>query len=383
MSPSLPKINVNPTSPHTPHTGHSRWGSPSPGLDSPPAFSLSNSPGSPVSPRDPLSPPGVNWAAYDAHVSIKGMDSPQSNLPERNWLARQPSIKRKPIKAGELTLGKVVGTGSFSRIYQGYGPSGIYAVKTRLPSTDPKLFANERKILAMIHAGAHQDKTRTGADHVVSYFPEQSDTEYLVFRLYDSNIESFVTSSRLKVAPEDFDFFDYRRVSQPLIGLDLWVDWAMQLVSGLQFVHSLNIVHSDLKPDNILLSNDKLVIADFSGAISLSDTASTGFQKELKDGMAWSPVFTDPEVRLEHKTPSAASDIYSIGLILAFCATGQEPYNLAKNSTQRLTWMEKLDPLESYDMDAQQKLKLVKPAIEALLSRTFDGFQTHLGALRS
>lgn len=342
---------------------------------------MGNSPGSPVSPKYPLSPPTHNWNVYGGHVYIKEMESPQTNI-ERPWLVQQPSTKRKLIKAGDMTLGKVVGTGSFSRIYQGYCSSGIFAVKTRLSSTDPKIFANERKVLSNIRA-AIETSADTGADHVVSYFPELSDIEYLVFKLYDSSVESVVTSRRFQIASYDFDCFDYRRVSQPLIGLDLWLDWASQLACGIQFIHSLNIVHSDLKPDNILVSNNKLVIADFSSAISLDDLASKGFQKELKDGLAWSPVFTDPEVRLERKVPSTLSDIYSIGLVLVFCATGQEPYNLAKNATQRLTWMEKLDPLESYDMDAQQKLTTVRPAIEVLLSRTFTDFQTHLNALRS
>ena len=103
--------------------------------------------------------------------------------------------------------------------------------------------------------------------------------------------------------------------------------FAQQLVQGLQVLYAENIVHSDLKPANILLSippvgscrNVKLKIADF------------GFSRKLQDnekylmGIKGSPLYMAPEV-LGLKPYDFKADLYSLGVILFECLHGAAPY---------------------------------------------------------
>lgn len=87
----------------------------------------------------------------------------------------------------------------------------------------------------------------------------------------------------------------------------------LDILSGLEELHSLGIVHRDLKPQNILKLSDRYVISDF-GLISIKDTqisqlTQTGFRMS-------SDFYTAPEIVCELKNASPASDIFSFGCIL-------------------------------------------------------------------
>uniref|UniRef100_A0A0K2TEP2 Serine/threonine-protein kinase ULK3 n=1 Tax=Lepeophtheirus salmonis TaxID=72036 RepID=A0A0K2TEP2_LEPSM len=96
-----------------------------------------------------------------------------------------------------------------------------------------------------------------------------------------------------------------------------------QLGLALQFLRSKNISHMDLKPQNILITQSRVLkLADFGFAkkIKLS-------QKEM--GIRGSPLYMAPEMLLE-KRYDAKVDIWSVGVILYECLFGYAPY---KSST--------------------------------------------------
>lgn len=103
--------------------------------------------------------------------------------------------------------------------------------------------------------------------------------------------------------------------------------FAQQLVQGLEVLHSENIVHSDLKPANILLSippvgscrNVKLKIADFGFSQRLQNN------EKYTKGIKGSPLYMAPEV-LRLQPYSSQADLYSLGVILYECLFGSAPY---------------------------------------------------------
>jgi WD40 repeat protein len=95
---------------------------------------------------------------------------------------------------------------------------------------------------------------------------------------------------------------------------------AAALAEGLAAIHAANVVHRDLKPSNVLLAADGPRIIDFGIARAAEATVHT--QPGLIMG---SPGFMSPE-QAEGRETGPASDVFSLGAVLAFAATGGGPF---------------------------------------------------------
>ncbi len=95
---------------------------------------------------------------------------------------------------------------------------------------------------------------------------------------------------------------------------------AAGLAEGLNAIHAAGVVHRDLKPANVLLAEDGPRVIDFgiSRAIEASALTHTGL-------VVGSPGFMSPE-QAEGRLVGPPSDIFSLGAVLAFAATGQGPF---------------------------------------------------------
>ena len=95
---------------------------------------------------------------------------------------------------------------------------------------------------------------------------------------------------------------------------------AAGLAEGLNAIHAAGVVHRDLKPANVLLAEDGPRVIDFgiSRAVEASALTHTGL-------VVGSPGFMSPE-QAEGREVGPPSDIFSLGAVLAFAATGQGPF---------------------------------------------------------
>ncbi|MFF8844928.1 serine/threonine-protein kinase [Streptomyces sp. NPDC015127] len=101
---------------------------------------------------------------------------------------------------------------------------------------------------------------------------------------------------------------------------------ASRLADALTHVHRAGLVHRDLKPSNILLTVDGPCVIDF-GIARAVDTVTDGGLTGT-GAVVGSPGFMSPEqVRGEKLTP--ASDIFCLGAVLAYAATGVAPFGSA------------------------------------------------------
>ncbi|KAJ8012453.1 hypothetical protein DPEC_G00042940 [Dallia pectoralis] len=94
-----------------------------------------------------------------------------------------------------------------------------------------------------------------------------------------------------------------------------------QILEGVDYLHHQNIVHLDIKPDNILIADpqsDHIRICDFGNAIELTPDEAQYYKYGT-------PEFVAPEI--VNQTPvSKATDIWPIGVITYLCLTGVSPF---------------------------------------------------------
>lgn len=99
------------------------------------------------------------------------------------------------------------------------------------------------------------------------------------------------------------------------------------LAEALIAVHSAGLVHRDLKPSNVLLSADGPRVIDF-GIVRATD----GYELTLVGALLGSPRYMCPE----HATGNPmgpAGDVFCLGSVLAYAATGQAPFDGASAAT--------------------------------------------------
>ncbi|MDQ0762858.1 outer membrane protein assembly factor BamB family protein [Streptomyces canus] len=92
------------------------------------------------------------------------------------------------------------------------------------------------------------------------------------------------------------------------------------LAEALEAIHAADVVHRDLKPSNILLAADGPRVIDFG--ISVAGEASALTRTGTVVG---TPGFMSPE-QLTGKRVGPASDVFALGAVLAFTATGSGPF---------------------------------------------------------
>jgi serine/threonine protein kinase len=95
---------------------------------------------------------------------------------------------------------------------------------------------------------------------------------------------------------------------------------AAGLAEGLAAIHAAGVVHRDLKPSNVLLAQDGPRVIDFGIARAVDTTMLT-----QSGTVMGSPGFLSPE-QAEGHAVEAPSDIFSLGAVLTFAATGEGPF---------------------------------------------------------
>jgi len=136
------------------------------------------------------------------------------------------------------------------------------------------------------------------------------------------------------------------RFSMPV----LW-SFVFQTACGLAHIHASNVLHLDIKPDNVFLDTEDPArclykIGDFGMAVTVA-------QKVWEDGDG---KYAAPELMCDDAVPTPAADIYSLGATLFECATGTPPSrarehgplefseNVSEDLKSLTLWMLELDP---------------------------------------
>ena len=102
---------------------------------------------------------------------------------------------------------------------------------------------------------------------------------------------------------------------------------AAGLAEGLGAIHAAGIVHRDLKPPNVLLADDGPRVIDFGISRAAEATMLTG-----TGTVFGSAAFMSPEQARGHRV-GPPSDVFSLGAVLTFAATGEGPFGTGPSAT--------------------------------------------------
>ncbi|MBU4690535.1 serine/threonine protein kinase [Mycoplasma sp. ES3157-GEN-MYC] len=106
------------------------------------------------------------------------------------------------------------------------------------------------------------------------------------------------------------------------------VNYAMQIAEGIGEIHSCNIIHRDIKSNNVMITRDRNVkIIDFGLALGEDSQRFTQDSKVIG-----SVYYMAPELCMSDNKPTIQSDIYALGILLYEMLTGSYPFRGADAS---------------------------------------------------
>jgi WD40 repeat protein len=147
---------------------------------------------------------------------------------------------------------------------------------------------------------------------------------------------------------------------------------AAALAEGLRAIHAAGLVHRDLTPRNVIMAADGPRIIDFGIAKPAGTSADPGLTATGK--VIGTPAYMSPE-HFDDRPVSPASDIFALGSVLVFAATGRPPFGGGSLSATGYAIINKAPDLRALPAGLAEiaaaclaKPPGARPATEALLA---------------
>ncbi|KAK8400549.1 hypothetical protein O3P69_003309 [Scylla paramamosain] len=198
---------------------------------------------------------------------------------------------------------EVLGSGQFGIVYGGVHRKSSRQVaikvidKLRFPTKQEAALKNEVAIL--------QNLSNPGVVNLERMFETKERIFVVMEKLKGDMLEMILSSERGKLSERITKFLIY------------------QILTALKHLHSKNIVHCDLKPENVLLSTasdfPQVKLCDFGFARIIGE-------KSFRRSVVGTPAYLAPEV-LRNKGYNRSLDMWSVGVITYVSLSGTFPFN--------------------------------------------------------
>ncbi|TWU51071.1 Serine/threonine-protein kinase StkP [Rubripirellula tenax] len=256
--------------------------------------------------------------------SLKSADSPIVRSGGSSSAKSDPkdsSISDMPTKLGGYRIVKLLGRGAMGAVYEAKQVSLDRQVA--LKTIRDRLIGNPSSLARFVRE---------------AYAAAQL-THHNVVQIYDFGEDDgrhYFSMEWVRGGPLD-DVVRQKGSLDPKIA----AGYALQASRGLQFAHRHGMVHRDVKPANLLLSDDGVIkVADLglvkipdqadiesTGGITTSAGISSGTEVTMQGTAVGTPAYMAPEQTVDAANVDHRADIYSLGCTLFYLLTGRPPFD--------------------------------------------------------
>ena len=227
------------------------------------------------------------------------------NAAARSITLDPPRIPGTIGSLGPYDIEAEIGRGGMGTVYRACDRTTgrVVAVKVLFFGNDDA--RTRRRFVQEVRAAARVDH-----DHIVRLYATSDPADrvpYFVMEYIAGPSLAELIASRGRIAP---------REAAALVA---------QAATGAQAAHAAGLIHSDIKPANILVdpSTGRAKVGDFG--LARLETETPGHSREgLLPG---TPAYISPEQARGEPRPAPSSDIYSLGATLYECLTGEPPFH--------------------------------------------------------
>lgn len=271
-------------------------------------------------------------------------ESPAYRDPQTAEMDPDGATQVQSKRLGRYEIVAELGWGAMGLVYKAYDPriDRIAAIKIiNIPAADPKESqAYRARFIREAQAAGRLSHPAIVTIYDVDEDPV-SDTPYIVME--------YVPGKRLDTFVADLP-------SQRL-SLEMSLALAQQIAEALDYAHSQGIVHRDIKPGNVIVTEEgRAKIADF-GIAKINRTDFT-----LPGQVLGTPAFMAPEQLLEGSA-DGRSDLFSLGVTLYWMLTGTRPFS-GESATSAAFKLAYKDPIPATEINPS-----LHPHFDAVLRR--------------
>jgi len=232
-----------------------------------------------------------------------------SNENKFNFQINEIPPKKEVIYIKDYKIIKRVGFGSSGLVYKVVkknDPTNKIYILKQIPYSEPNLEETNKKVQSAQNEALILSKL--SCKYIVKYYNSFIDDEYnlnIIMEYCDSgDLNSFISN--------------LKKENKYLTEEEIW-RFFIQISLGLAYIHSKNILHRDLKPMNIFLSNKNQVkIGDLGVAKLLSTNANA-------NTCIGTPYYLSPEI-CQEKPYNSKGDVWALGCILYELCTFNKPF---------------------------------------------------------
>lgn len=216
------------------------------------------------------------------------------------------------LAQGRYKVGPAIGHGGMAEVHLGTDTRLDRQVAIKIMRSD---LADDQVFLARFHREAHS-VAQLNNPNIVSIY----DTGEETFTNPDGTVEKapyivmeYVKGQTLRDIIKENGALSQRDSEQIIVGV----------LNALEYSHRMGIIHRDIKPGNIMISDQGVVkVMDFGIARALDDSATTMTQSQ---GVVGTAQYLSPE-QARGETVDMRSDLYSAGCVLYEMLTGRPPF---------------------------------------------------------